>query len=316
MHLLAVVKGEELLNYSFPEPHPLNKRRLKMFYSAIEQEESLKDRILFIKPVISSKEEIALFHEKSYIDYVKIKSEMGSGYLDYGDTPAYKGCYEAAAYVVGSSLELAKNILKGNVLRGFNPMGGLHHAMRGSAGGFCIFNDPGVVISYLLEKVGLKSIAYVDIDAHHGDGVMYPFYSDKRVIIVDIHQDGKTLYPGTGFRHETGEGEAVGTKLNIPLPPGASDREFFAAFEEAINFLEKFKFDFLIFQSGADCLKGDPLTGLAYSLRSHSYAANKLKEIAIRKCKGRLLALGGGGYNAENVAKAWMEVVKSLAIID
>ncbi|MEM1946459.1 MAG: acetoin utilization protein AcuC [Candidatus Caldarchaeum sp.] len=313
MARIAVAKGEELLKYSFPEPHPLNKIRLERFYELLGKESSLAEDLVFTKPVKATYDEILLFHSESYVKFVEEKCRQGHGYLDYGDTPAFPGCFEAASYVVGTTLDILKRILKGEFAAGFNPMGGLHHARRDRAGGFCIFNDAAIAIEYLLKVEHVNNVAYVDIDAHHGDGVCYDFYSDERVIYADIHQDGRTLYPGTGFRNETGGGKAKGRKLNIPLLPFSGDGEFFKAFQEVENFIKQFEFDFLLLQCGADALMGDPLTNLQYSPEAHRYAASSLKKIAEEKCSGRILARGGGGYDPDNVARAWTAVVKALA---
>jgi len=311
---VGITWGDELLQYSFPEPHPFRKEKVLAFYqSLINLKENVKGSIIMTEPEQASTEDLLLFHDAGFIDFVRRKSESGYGYLDYGDTPAFKGCYEASLYVVGSTLKLIRLILDGTLDHGFNPIGGLHHARRSSAGGFCIFNDVGVAIEYLLRKAGLGEILYVNIDAHHGDGVFYSFYSDKRVRILDFHQDGRTLYPGTGFEHERGVGEAVGTKLNITFLPGASFQEFKDAWENmAEDFLSKSNLKFVILQAGADGLMGDPLTGLNYTEEVHAYAARRLHEFAHEKCDGRIIALGGGGYNPDNVARAWLSVVKSF----
>jgi len=313
MKAVAVAKGEELFRYSFPEPHPLNRVRLERFYELLQGREKLLQQVVFVNPVAASRDEILLYHTPDYVRFVEEKCRAGYGYLDYGDTPAFPGCFEAASYVVGTTLEVLKRILRDEFPSGFNPMGGLHHARRDRAGGFCIFNDASVAIEYLLKVVGVRRVAYVDIDAHHGDGVCYDFYGDERVIFADIHQDGRTLYPGTGFRHEVGEGKAHGTKLNIPLLPFSGDEEFKKAFEEVVGFLEKFEFDFLLLQCGADGLMGDPLTNLQYSHLAHLHAAKTLRKLAEEKCGGKILAMGGGGYDPDNVARAWVSVVEGLA---
>ncbi|MEM1966280.1 MAG: acetoin utilization protein AcuC [Nitrososphaerota archaeon] len=307
--MLYIARGEELLRYSFGPLHPMNQRRLEAFYRALDE---FGTGYSVFKPFMASVEEIRLFHDEDYIKFVQLASQRGVGYLDYGDTPAFPGVFEAASYVVGTTLGLVKLALREGY-RGFNPMGGLHHAMRSKAGGFCVFNDAAVAIEYLLKVEKLEAVAYVDIDAHHGDGVYYEFEDDPRVVFLDLHQDGRTLYPGTGFRDEMGRGEAWGRKLNIPLPPGANDVDFRAAFDEGLGFLEKFEFGFILFQCGADGVEGDPLTRLEYSHASHRYAATALRKLAEEKCGGRIVAMGGGGYSPENVAKAWMEVVRALA---
>jgi len=310
---VAVAKGEELLRYSFPGSHPMKRARLERFYEYLQASVDLRSSIVYATPKLASEEELIIFHTPEYVKFVKLACERGSGFLDYGDTPAFKNCFEAASYVVGTTLEMCRIVLSGEVERAFNPMGGLHHARRGSAGGFCIFNDAGVAIQYLLDKQGLRRVAYVDIDAHHGDGVCYDFYNDSRVVFADIHQDGRSLYPGTGFEYETGEGDAKGMKLNIPLQPLSGDDEFIDAFSRVESFISEFEFDFILLQCGADGIRGDPITSLQYSPRAHRHAAERLARLAGEKCGGRVVAMGGGGYSSSNVAAAWTEVVRGLA---
>ncbi|MGH2638239.1 MAG: hypothetical protein ACRDF4_02985 [Rhabdochlamydiaceae bacterium] len=151
--------------------------------------------------------------------------------------------------------------------------------------------------------------------SHHGDGVFYGFESDPRVIIADIHEDGRFLYPGTGSVNETGKGKASGTKFNIALAPGAGDEAFIHAFDRIVEFLKGFeKLEYIFFQCGADGLKNDPLTHLEYSSRAHAYATRSLHALSHEICDGRILAMGGGGYNALNVNDAWMAVAKGLSL--
>lgn len=311
---VGVIHGIEVLQYSFPDYHPFRSDRVERFYNAVLSElfKNYPDQLVSVNPDLASEEEVLLYHDVEYLEFVKRKSIDGYGYLDYGDTPAFKGCYEASLYVVGSTLKLVKMIINNDVRHGFNPVGGLHHARRDRAGGFCIFNDASVAVKYILDVVKLKPVLYVDIDAHHGDGVFYDYYFDKNVLIADIHQDGRTLYPGTGFPHERGGGEAEGTKLNIPLMPGAGDEEFMEAWGKVEEFIDKFNPEFILLQAGADGLAGDPLTGLTYSEKVHLHAAYRLHKIAEEKCNGRLLVLGGGGYNRGNILRAWREVLLGL----
>jgi acetoin utilization protein AcuC len=174
-----------------------------------------------------------------------------------------------------------------------------------------VFNDCGVVIERLLAQ-GLDRIAYVDIDAHHGDGVFYAFEDNAAVIFADMHEDGQYLYPGTGNASETGKAAAVGTKLNIPMAPGSDDAAFAATWPRVMAHLEKFAPDFIILQCGADSLEGDPITHLRYSAASHGKAARELAQLAERLGHGRVLGLGGGGYNRSNLAQAWSTVVEQL----
>jgi acetoin utilization protein AcuC len=192
------------------------------------------------------------------------------------------------------------------------PIAGLHHAGRAHAAGFCVFNDIGVVIEQLRRSHGISRIAYVDIDAHHGDGVFYAYEDDPGVIFADTHEDGRFLYPGTGAASETGAGAAAGTKLNLPLPPGAGDAEFLAAWPAIESHLERHAPEFVIFQCGADSLAGDPITHLRFTEEAHAHAARRLLAIADRHAAGRILGLGGGGYNRRNIARAWTRVVEAF----
>jgi acetoin utilization protein AcuC len=166
-----------------------------------------------------------------------------------------------------------------------------------------------VLIEHLRRHHGLRRVAYVDIDAHHGDGVYYGFADDPDVLFADIHEDGRFLYPGTGWRNETGLAAAEGTKLNLPLPPMAGDEQFFESWLLVEALLESARPEFVILQCGADGLAADPITHLGFSKAVHGHAARRLGAIADRHCQGRLIALGGGGYDRDNLAAAWGEVV-------
>jgi acetoin utilization protein AcuC len=312
----AVIVGKELSAYSFGEKHPLNSKRLEAFWSTLVNLESMRTgRLKVLQPTLSDESTVALFHEKKYIDFVKESSITGSGYLDSGDTPSFKGVFDASLYVTGSTILALETVFnKTNAIdHAFNPIGGLHHARRNAAGGFCVFNDIGIAIMHARKNLNLKRILYVDIDAHHGDGVFYGFEDDPDLYIADIHEDGSFLYPGTGFESETGLREARGTKLNLPLQPGATDSDFLSAFTKIENFVESLNFELIIFQCGADGISGDPLTHLKYSEKSHEYAAQVLHRIAHDKTGGKIIGLGGGGYNTVNLARAWNKVVEVFA---
>jgi acetoin utilization protein AcuC len=192
----------------------------------------------------------------------------------------------------------------------FVPVAGLHHARRDCASGFCVLSDIGVVIEMLKRDYGLSRIAYVDIDAHHGDGVLYSFNADPGVFIADIHQQG--IFPMTGEADETGLGEAAGSKLNLPLDSGAGDAEFFAAWAQAEAFIRASDPQLVIFQCGVDSLAGDPLTSLNLSTACHAHAAGALMRLAAEHCDGRLLVMGGGGYQLENIAAGWCAVLAAM----
>jgi len=308
---VAVVAGERLSRYGFPDGHPFGPDRHAAFMREFEQR-GLRSQVRLVDPVQATHEELLLFHTPEYLHFVQQRSEQGSGALDGGDTPAYRGVYDAAACVVGSSLEAMHWIMGGASRRAFVPIAGLHHAARDRAAGFCVFNDCGVVIEALRSRHGLRRIAYVDIDAHHGDGVFYAYEDDPELILADLHESGQSLYPGTGDAAETGRGAAAGTKLNIPLPAGAGDAAFAVAWPRMLAHVESFSPEFILLQCGADSVAGDPLTHLNFSAACHGTAARELVQLAGRLGHGRVLALGGGGYDRGNLAAAWCGVVQGL----
>lgn len=308
---VLVVAGEPLARYGFGEGHPFGPDRHAAFVRELEAR-GLDRRVRIGEPRAASDEELLAFHSPEYVALVRERSRSGQGFLDAGDTPAFRGVFEAASVVVGSTVLAAESILAGEVRRAFVPIAGLHHAARTHAAGFCVFNDCGVAIELLRRRHGLRRIAYVDIDAHHGDGVFYAFESDPDVVFADLHEDGRYLYPGTGAAHETGRGEAEGMKLNIPLPPGADDAAFAQEWPRVLGHLERFAPEFILLQCGADSIEGDPITHLQYTPATHARAAADLVALAERLGHGRVLALGGGGYNRTNLAQAWNAVVESL----
>jgi len=310
MNNVAVVVSERVARYGFGDGHPFGPDRHAAFVREFAAR-GLDRRVTVLEPRSASDEELRAFHTPAYLDFVRERSANGNGFLDAGDTPAFRGVYEAAADVVGATLSAMEAIMQGQCRRAFVPIAGLHHAARDRAAGFCVFNDCGVAIE-LLKRAGLKRVAYVDIDAHHGDGVFYAFEHDAAVVFADLHEDGRFLYPGTGSADEIGRGAASGTKLNLPLPPGADDRIFEGVWPQVTAHLERFAPEFIILQCGADSLEGDPITHLRFSPQSHGRAARDLAQLAERCGHGRVLALGGGGYNRSNLAHAWNTVVENL----
>jgi acetoin utilization protein AcuC len=308
---VLVYRGEALASYGFGDPHPFGLDRHDVFHRELEQAE-LGERIEYALPRRASVDDLLLFHTADYIDKVSRMSSEGQGYLDDGDTPALRGIFDAASDVVGTTLAAVDAIMARQARRAFVPIAGLHHAGRDHAAGFCVFNDCGVAVEYLRDRYGLQRIAYVDIDAHHGDGIFYGFEDDPDLIFADMHEDGRFLYPGTGAAEETGTGRARGTKLNIPLPPGAGDAEFGSAWEQIEAYIDQAAPQFILLQCGADSIEGDPITHLRFTEEAHAHAATRLCALADKHCEGRVIGTGGGGYNRRNLARAWTRVVQSF----
>ncbi|HCU53543.1 MAG TPA: acetoin utilization protein AcuC [Gammaproteobacteria bacterium] len=308
---LRLYTGEALARYGFGRGHPFGPDRQAAFWKECVAR-GLDQQVELAMPVLASEDELLRFHTPEHLARVHAQSLTGEGYLDNGDTPAFPGMYEAAATVVGSVLDAVRWIVERPRRRAFVPIAGLHHARRDRAAGFCVFNDLGVAIETLRSVHGIRRVAYVDIDAHHGDGVFYSFENDPELIYADMHEDGRYLFPGTGFANETGRGTATGTKLNIPMPPGADDIMFRREWERVEAFVRAGRPEFIILQAGADSIDGDPLTHLRYTPAAHAHAAARLHGLADELCDGRLLATGGGGYDRASLASAWCAVVEAL----
>jgi acetoin utilization protein AcuC len=289
--------------------------RLKLTFELMNQAGLLKSpNIKVTAPRYATDAELRLFHTQEYLEFVKRASSVGGGFLDGGDTPAFKGCYEASALATGASLTAVDEVMSGKVSHAMNIAGGLHHAHPDRASGFCVFNDPAIAIAYLKTKFAVKKVLYLDVDAHHGDGVMYGFYSDGAVLDVDFHEDGQHLFPGTGFTNETGEGAGKGLKLNMPLPPFTDDSLYLPLFQEIVPCaVRKFKPEVLLLQCGADSHANDLLAHLQLTTKGYVEVARVVHELAHEVAGGRLIVFGGGGYNQANVARTWALVAAALS---
>jgi len=307
----AIITGDALADYHFGEDHPFSLHRHQAFLDGLTQYQ-LNEQIDWFPPVQCNTEHLQYFHTDDYINKVKECSKNGTGYIDQGDTPARKGIYEAAATVVGSVLHMTDLIMNGDYQHGFVPIAGLHHGFRDHCSGFCVFNDCCIAIEHLRRNHNLKRILYIDIDAHHGDGIMYNYDSDSQLFIVDFHEDGRYIYPGTGDADETGSGPAKGSKRNYPLNQYTNDADFAKLWTDAEVFIDSIKPEFIIFQCGADSMKGDPITHLELTEKSYQLVTESLCSMANKYCNGRILALGGGGYNLDNIRKAWPTIIKYL----
>lgn len=297
--------------YGFPGDHPFKKERVTITESVLRTLQAPVKWIQVRHPAEDSI--IGTFHTHGYTEFVRSMSERGFGLLDAGDTPAFPGCFEASCYVVQASLEAILAAEQGG--HALNLNGGLHHAMPNRASGFCIFNDVAIAIRALLNK-GYRRLAYLDIDAHHGDGVMYAFYDDRRVLDIDFHEDGRYLFPGTGRTEETGSGDAKGFKINLVLPPGSSDSVYMEGFEKVVRpALFRYRPEFILLQAGVDAHELDPLTHLRVSDKGYIWMYKNVHEMA-HILGSKLAVFGGGGYHIPSVVKAWVGLVYTLANLD
>jgi acetoin utilization protein AcuC len=255
--------------------------------------------------------ELKLVHTAEFVDATRRAGHGEDGdwwRFGYGpgDNPIFPQMHEAGALVAGASIVAANAIVDGVVDHAFNAAGGLHHAMPARASGFCVYDDPAVAIAWLLRE-GAERVAYVDVDVHHGDGPQAIFYDDPRVLTISLHESGAYIFPGTGFEDERGTGEAVGTKVNVPLPPGATDEAWLTAFRAIVlPLVRAFEPTMLVSQLGCDTHAGDPLAHLLVTTRAYREVAAHLHALAHEVTDGRWLATGGGGYLwADVVPRAW-----------
>lgn len=304
--------GDDVPMYDHGPEHPLRParvtltRRLILDYGVVDGV-----RVREVDARDASDEELLRVHTAGYLDAVKRAGHGEAGEwarygLGPGDNPIFPDMHEAAAHVAGATITAAEAVLSGRVEHAFNPAGGLHHAMPERASGFCVYDDPAVAIAWMLDH-GASRVAYVDVDVHHGDGPQAIFYDDPRVLTISIHQDGRTLFPGTGFVDETGRGEAVGTKVNVPVPPQTGDGAWLSALESIVPpLVTAWKPDVLVTQLGCDTHTTDPLAWLDLTTAAYRRAAVVLHGLAHEAAGGRWVATGGGGYQwARVVPRAW-----------
>ncbi len=302
------VYAPELADYDYGEWHPLKMRRLRLAHDLSEACGLLAGpRVRRVVPRPAAEEELRAAHDPDYLE-VLAAAESGAlpaagsryGLGPGGDNPVFPGLWTVARLIAGGSLEAASRVAAGEVRVAMSIAGGLHHAMRRRASGFCYVNDPVLAILRLRER-GLDRIAYVDIDVHHGDGVEAAFWEDDRVLTISIHQDGRTLFPGTGFATDIGAGRGRGYAVNVPLLPGADDAVVVEAFEAVVPpFLEAFRPDAVVAQLGVDSFVDDPLAHLNVTTNGFEAMVRRIAELS-----PRLVALGGGGYQLANVARGW-----------
>ncbi len=315
----AIIWSDHFLDYKWAYTHPMSPIRLALTMS-LSRSLGLLDDVDPAEPLPVDDTILSTVHTQSYIDAVRA---VGSGAtasnnallqrlfgLGNDDNPVFESMHEAGSMLVGGTLAAAQAITSGAVTRAVNIGGGMHHAMPGHAAGFCIYNDCSIAIEWLLAQ-GYDRIAYVDIDAHHGDGVQHQFYSDPRVMTVSVHQHPATLWPGTGWTTEIGDGHAEGASVNLGLMPGVTDRLWLRAFHAVVPaMIASFKPQIIVTQAGVDSHVADPLTDLALTVDGQASAMRALRDLADKYCDGRWLAVGGGGYGVINVVpRAWTHLI-------
>ncbi len=302
----ALIHSEQYTRFDYGAEHPLRMERLGLTWGLMQAYNlTALPQAKVLAPEPADEAALERFHTREYLEVLKAVSRglmvpaAGRYGLGFGDNPIFPGVWEVSRLTAGGSLLAAKLVADGEVDRAFHFAGGLHHAMPDRASGFCYIDDPVLAILALRDR-GWR-VAYVDIDAHHGDGVQFAFYRDPDVLTISTHERGDRLFPGTGFVEELGEGPGRGYAVNLPLDVFTDDEVYEEGFEAVVPpLLKAFKPDVVVAQLGIDSHQSDPLTHLAFSVQGFTRAVQRIVELA-----PRLVALGGGGYDLPNVARAW-----------
>jgi acetoin utilization protein AcuC len=309
---LQVFWDERLTSYDFGPEHPMNPIRVDLTM-ALARELGVFDTpgVTLEEFAPADDDLLRLVHDPAYIEAVRAERVDEARGLGLSDNPVFPGMHDASALIAGATVAAAKAVWEGRAAHGANIAGGLHHAMRGAASGFCVYNDPAIAIAWLLEQ-GASRVAYVDVDVHHGDGVQAAFYDDPRVLTISLHETPRTLFPGTGFPQETG---AEGTSVNVALPAGTDDRLWLRAFDAIVPpLLREFRPQVLVTQQGCDSHDLDPLAHLRLSVDGQRAAYRELHRLAHETAGGRWVLVGGGGYAlVQVVPRAWTHLLAEAA---
>ena len=318
----ALAYSPALAAYELGPAHPLKPERFTLAVDLLA-DYGVLDSIPILEPRPASASELERVHTPGYLEELRSASSAvpQSSPLDglgTADDPVFPGMYDAAALVCGATLVGLRSVMDGTHRRVMCPAGGLHHAHHDHAAGFCLLNDVAVAIADAIAGDRDLRVAYVDIDAHHGDGVQEAFYDEPQVLTVSVHESGTFLFPGTGFPDEIGHGIGLGTAANLPMPPGATDECYRAAWGGIVGpVLAAWRPDVIVAQLGADGHHADPLTMLGLTLPGHAWLVDAIVKAADELCEGRLCATGGGGYGAFSVVpRAWASATARLAGID
>ena len=316
----AVVWDDGLTRYDFGPGHPFDPVRVRL---TMELARSLgvlaAGSVTMLSPSPATEAELETVHDGAYIEAVRHAGRSLLPDLRFGlgteDDPVFEGMHEAAALVVGATVQAARAVWSGAARHAVNVAGGHHHAMRGAASGFCVYNDLAVAIKWLL-AAGAERVAYVDFDVHHGDGVQAAFYDDPRVLTISLHESPASLFfPGTGLPEETGEGDGDGYAVNVALPAGTRDAGWLRAVDAVVlPLLRAFRPTVVVSQHGCDSHRLDPLAHLALSVDGQRQAQLLMHDLAHKLCDGRWIATGGGGYAlVQVVPRTWTHLLAVAA---
>jgi acetoin utilization deacetylase AcuC-like enzyme len=307
--MLLFIYHKDYSKYNLGEDHPFLSLKPKNLLEFLKSK-TLSKRLEVLEPKLLPENELYKVHTKDFVNLVKALSESG-GLLSL-DTPAPKGIYEIARLACSGTKLIAEKVVTEDFWCGINTLGGFHHAAKDKASGFCFFNDFAIGIEFLRSKYKLKKFLVVDTDVHHGNGTQEIYYNDPSVLHISLHQDGRTLYPGTGFVQEIGTKDALGYTVNIPLPPGISDKSYLYIFDLFVPKLANlFQPEIIFWQSGVDTYHRDPLANLNLTLNCYYLLGLRMKAIAENTCNKLVIGLGGG-YDSEGCTKGYYNIISAL----
>lgn len=318
----VLVYDPAMAEYRFDPPHPMRPERFTGAVELMRERGLLEPPVRVVAPRPATDAEIVRIHDVALVETVRAagadptRVDGGPGWhgIGPGDTPAFPRMHEAASLVAGGTIASMRLVLDGEARAAFNPAGGMHHAHRDRVAGFCVYNDCAIALAdATIRHPGLR-VAYVDIDAHHGDGVEEAFYTRDDVLTLSVHESGQYLYPGTGASRQTGAGDGTGFALNVPLPPFAGDECYALVLDEIIApALEAFAPDVIMLQAGADTHRDDPLAHLDLTVEGFARLVRGIDGVAMRVCDGRLVVTGGGGYEYRTaVPRMWADAFAIL----
>lgn len=319
----GLIYSDKYLKHDTGPYHPESPRRLKAIIKEMKESGILNsNKCILIEPREASIEELKLVHEADYVNYVREACSSKLRYLD-SDTPITEATFEIAQLAAGGLIKACEEIIGKKITNAFalvRPPG--HHAgingraLNAPSLGFCIFNNVAIAAAKLMKKFGLKRIAILDFDCHHGNGTQEIFYNDRRVLCIGFHQDGRTIYPGSGFIDEVGEGDGEGYNINVPFPPASGDEVYVKVFSElAAPIIEQFSPEFILISAGFDGHYLDPLTSMKLTSNGYRELFKRSLALAREHCFGRLAASLEGGYGAA-LPKAAASCIAEMAGVD
>jgi acetoin utilization protein AcuC len=304
----AIVYHEDYNKYDLGVDHPLVGDKPRSTLSFLKEKSILSEFQIFT-PKQATEADILKVHDTRYVEHVKKLSQTG-GWLSE-DTPAPRGIFDIARLATGGSMYAGQKLFEGFSVT-VNPLGGFHHASKGHSSGFCFFNDIAITIEYLRQRYKLKRFMIIDLDVHHGNGTQDIYFDDKTVLNLSFHQDGRTLYPGTGGVETIGREDAAGYTINLPFPPGTGGESYLRAFEEIVPpITRQFMPEIILYQSGVDTHHADPLADLNLAYQTYYHLAKHVKTLSESTCQ-KLLVLLGGGYNSTACIKSYYNLFCGL----